>query len=720
MRPDWVIGRADDTWLAVSETASYVLPPALAALVSRVDGARSVEDLVANRPEGMSDFEATLELTELVQRGVLLRDDPSNVWSGIADDPRVASELLAQRPLSVTAVGDTDAGGLVESLEELGAWIVEDAPTVVLVSEDYLSTAMHDAQASARAANRGTIAVRVRGVEPWVGPHVLTESGPCWACLLNRLRANHPVEELLRRRGTAVRIPRATPERTRAAAEAWAAIEIVQSISAPSGGRLVGALARMSWKTGLADRHIVVRRPQCAGCGDPAHMAAVGERSVRIDSVPRIHTDGGYRRASAEDSHARLAHHVSPITGAVTYLEPMTSRHTRTRAVFASGYRVCPRTMNAPRPFDKSCAGKGQTAEQARMSALAEALERYAGVYQGDEARTRSTQAALGDSALAPADIAHFSGAQHARDLHSNPAYGSRPAQRARSHDPRTFVPWLLDPETPIDWAPAWSLTHGRRRYVPFGHCWAEPPDDSGVEYVSSCGNGVAAGSCVEEAVLQALLELVERDAVATWWYNRVHRPLVPLDPAVDPYWRSLVTEYQGLGFDLWVLDLTHDLDIPVCAAIGWSRAENRYVMGFGCHLSPILAVHRALTELNQVFEPGAKPPAWQPPSEDADFLRPNADAAGRMPESGTADDGDLAQDVGRVLGALQRAGMECLVVDKTRPDVGLSVVQVIVPALRHFWPRFAPGRLYDVPVALGWRREPATETSLNPISLFL
>ena len=47
-----------------------------------------------------------------------------------------------------------------------------------------------------------------------------------------------------------------------------------------------------------------------------------------------------------------------------------------------------------------------------------------------------------------------------------------------------------------------------------------------------------------------------------------------------------------------------------------------------------------------------------------------------------------------------KRAGLDFLVLDQTRPDIGVPVVRVIVPGLRHFYRRFAPtGRLYDVPV---------------------
>jgi ribosomal protein S12 methylthiotransferase accessory factor len=44
----------------------------------------------------------------------------------------------------------------------------------------------------------------------------------------------------------------------------------------------------------------------------------------------------------------------------------------------------------------------------------------------------------------------------------------------------------------------------------------------------------------------------------------------------------------------------------------------------------------------------------------------------------------------------------------------------VVVPGLRPFWSRYAPGRLYDVPVALGWLGQAVDEGDLNPIPFFL
>ena len=67
------------------------------------------------------------------------------------------------------------------------------------------------------------------------------------------------------------------------------------------------------------------------------------------------------------------------------------------------------------------------------------------------------------------------------------------------------------------------------------------------------------------------------------------------------------------------------------------------------------------------------------------------------------------------MLRPIRAAARDVLVVDQTRPDVPLTVVRVAAPGLRHFRPRFAPGRLYTVPVALGWQPSPLSETALSP-----
>ena len=109
-------------------------------------------------------------------------------------------------------------------------------------------------------------------------------------------------------------------------------------------------------------------------------------------------------------------------------------------------------------------------------------------------------------------------------------------------------------------------------------------PPVAGRRFVHADSNGNAAGSSTEDAILQGFLELVERDAVALWWYNRVRRPGVDLHAAADPWTEELIEVHRGLGRQVWALDLTSDLGIPVFAALSrrTDKAAEDIVFGFG------------------------------------------------------------------------------------------------------------------------------------------
>jgi ribosomal protein S12 methylthiotransferase accessory factor len=251
---------------------------------------------------------------------------------------------------------------------------------------------------------------------------------------------------------------------------------------------------------------------------------------------------------------------------------------------------------------------------------------------------------------------------------------------------------------------------------LPRDHCYANTPEPRHGRFNP---NGHAAGSSPEEATLQAFLELVERDAVAIWWYNRVLRPgLDPLKSA-DPYVRDLARGFAAEGWSSWLLDLSSDLGIPCLAAVARAASDGRWCIGFGCHFETAVAIERAMSELAQLFRADGRdgPPPWTPAGDEA-FLFPHGEDAPM-----DAATGPIATLTGLVDWCRDRSasrGMEMIVLDQTHPDIGLPVVKVVVPGLRHFWPRFGPGRLYDVPVAMGWRTTPLTESALNPVHLFL
>jgi ribosomal protein S12 methylthiotransferase accessory factor len=305
-------------------------------------------------------------------------------------------------------------------------------------------------------------------------------------------------------------------------------------------------------------------------------------------------------------------------------------------------------------------------------------------------------------------------------------------------------IPRPLDVDARIEWTPVWSLTERCHKYLPTSYCYYGYPIPAAASYCWADSNGAAAGNTIEEAVLQGLLELVERDCVALWWYNRVQRPQVDLKSFGIPYIQQLEKHYLNLGRSIWVLDISSDLNIPSFAAI--SRRTNdpkeEIGLGFGSHLDPRIGVVRALTELNQFLAEadfynrqriGHSPDEldeadrlfrrWFEAAtlENQPYLAANESADLATCESYPATwRDDIRENILFIQNNLSRRGMEVLVLDQTRPDVGLAVAKVFVPGLRHFWARFAPGRLYDVPVEIGWLNRPLSEHELNPIHMFL
>src|SRR6202042_3911356 len=75
----------------------------------------------------------------------------------------------------------------------------------------------------------------------------------------------------------------------------------------------------------------------------------------------------------------------------------------------------------------------------------------------------------------------------------------------------------------------------------------------------------------------------------------------------------------------------------------------------------------------------------------------------------------DTREQVTACVSLAKQAGLDFLVLNQTRPDIEVPVVRVLVPGLRHFYRRFAPGRLYDVPVKLGLLDRPRLESELTP-----
>ena len=201
----------------------------------------------------------------------------------------------------------------------------------------------------------------------------------------------------------------------------------------------------------------------------------------------------------------RLEAAVSPLVGIVT--RTVSTTHTTDESPLpncASELASARRTLGAATVDYGS--GAHPLPPRARAAALGEAIERYSAMFVPHEALRVATARALGDAAVRPARFALFHETQH-----EQPAF---PFAR-------------FDESTRTRWVEATALADGSPSHVPAELVYLRRPEPGVRPIGYSTSSGLACAPTLSEAVLAALLELVERDAVMLAWKCRLSLPLL-------------------------------------------------------------------------------------------------------------------------------------------------------------------------------------------------
>ena len=77
------------------------------------------------------------------------------------------------------------------------------------------------------------------------------------------------------------------------------------------------------------------------------------------------------------------------------------------------------------------------------------------------------------------------------------------------------------------------------------------------------------------------------------------------------------------------------------------------------------------------------------------------------------------AKALRRTVLLMKRHDLDVMIVDQTRAATGRTVVKMIVPGLRPWWRRTAPGRLYTGPVAARWIARPRRAERINSTAIW-
>jgi YcaO-like protein with predicted kinase domain len=393
-------------------------------------------------------------------------------------------------------------------------------------------------------------------------------------------------------------------------------------------------------------------------CNSPAAWPPLDQ------DAPKGFTLGTHRLVPPGETLARLRRLAAPL--GITRLANVTGLD-----------RIGVPVAQAIRPNARSAAvseGKGLDLVAAQVSAMAESIERY-----------------HAEHVLRPLKLAAY---EELRYTHPLVDPSRLPRSAAEPFDPFQIVHWIE----------GYDLVGRRPVWLPFDlvHANFTVGLGDGAGFLRST-NGLASGNHPLEAVSHGLCELIERDAASIWslkddaarWATRLDTATVD-----DAACRGVLERYAATRVGVAVWEVTSEVGLAafLCRIVDLDPDPERRQFGaegLGCHPSRTVALLRALTEAAQsrltviVGASDEQLPADYEAVTDRAVVeglrrevvdRPGRRAFGSAPDH-NADSfgGDVAWELAR----LSAAGFDqAVVVDLSRPELGVPVVRVVVPGV--------------------------------------
>jgi len=315
--------------------------------------------------------------------------------------------------------------------------------------------------------------------------------------------------------------------------------------------------------------------------------------------------------------------------------------------------------------------GKGLTKTQAKASAMMEAFERFAAERRGrptlvaslSEWRKRGVEAMDPNAMILP------------------------PGQE-------------YDSEQRIEWVRGLELLGGTPVLVPAAFVFFPYLPSRGCRTFERClnTNGLASGNSLGEALAHGLSEVIERDSESLAEAAGSARS-VPLDQLPSELARKLAARFSAADLNLSVKEITSDAGVPAFfAASDDPVTEDPLLLcrGVGAHLSPEIAVLRAITEAAQSRctiiggaredleeEQGKRSMDYRELKARMSYWYGEGSDVSNVSAWRDLSTDNFAKDLSVMLDLLVRRGFEqILAVQLTRPEAPVPVVRVLVPGM--------------------------------------
>jgi YcaO-like protein with predicted kinase domain len=250
--------------------------------------------------------------------------------------------------------------------------------------------------------------------------------------------------------------------------------------------------------------------------------------------------------------------------------------------------------------------------------------------------------------------------------------------------------------ELPMDWVKIFSLRDKKEKWVPAQMAFLSYRQKKYTDY--GCSTGLAAGNTLEEAIAQAIGEVLERHFLHTISLNREETETIDLKTANNPELKKLLKNLKDKGFEILAHNFSGGWNICTVSVFVFNPKEkvifqkNGYIK-YGTAIDPEVALIRAITEIAQnravmlygkYFQSGETffKSVDKEIAEEYDWRLKNSQKIS-IQDLPNISRNDFKEDIDLMVQEIARKGYDTLVFDLTHPIIQIPVARIIIPGLQ-------------------------------------
>jgi len=488
-----------------------------------------------------------------------------------------------------------------------------------------------------------------------IGPFIYSVESSCFACYQKRLRES----SIFTNKDYIFKSPNIIPIKLIRNEYLLLAISISNCIISflSKSNFMKGKILSIDLKKGVIKQNTLLKDPLCNSC-----RRVPFEEKITLKHRKVAHFENGLRIFSAKKTWLKvkkLISHVGIVSKEICFRNVINNQYNY------KAFSADPLGNNKFRVHT----GKGISLIQNRNSAVLEAIERYCAKY----------------AMLDPFKMQVIGSFNELKNLAIHPHQFQIPL--ARYSDKKK-----------IKWIKAWSLTNNRQCLLPLGF----------VSYIPFGSNGLAAGNCIEEAILHGIFELVERDIYTIMDLNEIVMPDVDCSNIRNKKIKKIFADLDNSNIYYRIKYILNTHNIPTFGMYIKGRVANRvgYSHAVCSHLYKEIAFSRTVTEAIQVFPRFVSEGKWLNKNTDH-YTKPSKII--KFDEIRDSKNLDIKDAIDNCISIFKKQGLETFVVNHSLPNIDFSVVRVLVAGLQPIWFKESPylvDRVFTVPEILGFKKK--------------